>query len=144
MNKSQVITFGSRANLRRIDLKSIDVFGAAVPISSSILSLGVTFDSCLTWHKHIDSVIGKSIGMLIRLSLLRRIMPLKTIVLLINTLVRWFFPIFDFAWQYGVIVMRRNVEGLTKLSSSQNALRVAKQGALHGMEIYVLNITLLR
>ena len=87
VNKSQVIMFGSRVNLKRIDFKSIDIFGAAVSISSSIVSLGVTFDSCLTWHKHIDSVIGKSIGMLLRLSLLRRIMPLKIIVLLINTLV---------------------------------------------------------
>ena len=47
----------------------------------------MTFDNCLTWHKHINSVIDKSVGMLIRLSLLRRIMPLKTIVLLTNTLV---------------------------------------------------------
>ena len=87
VSKSQVIMFGSKVNLRRIDLKSIDIFGAPIPISSSILSLGVTMDSCLVWHKHIDTVTRKCIGMLVRLSLLRRVMPLKIIVMLINALV---------------------------------------------------------
>ena len=46
-----------------------------------------TLDSCLTWSFHIDAVINKCMGMPIRLSHLRRVLPLKTIVLLINTLV---------------------------------------------------------
>ena len=87
VSKSQVILFGSKATLRRVELKSVDVFETTVPIKSSILSLGVTIDSCLTWREHICVVIGKCTGMLIRLSLLRHIMPLRTIVLLINSLV---------------------------------------------------------
>ena len=87
VSKSQVILFGSKATLRRVELKSVNVFETTVPIKSSILSLGVTIDSCLTWREHICVVIGKCTGMLIRLSLLRHIMPLRTIVLLINSLV---------------------------------------------------------
>ena len=87
VNKTQAIVFGSKATLRHVNLKNIDVFGVTVPVKSSILSLGVTFDRCLTWDKHIDTVTCKCVGMLIRLSLLRHSMPLKTIVLLINTLV---------------------------------------------------------
>ena len=45
----------------------INIFQAAVPVKSSILSLGVTLDSCLTWSKHVDAVVGKCVGMLIRL-----------------------------------------------------------------------------
>ena len=87
VNKSQVIVFGSKATLRRVNLKSVDICDTTVQIKSSIVNLGVTIDSSLTWSKHINTVIGKCIGMLIRLSLLRQIMPIKTIVLLINTLV---------------------------------------------------------
>ena len=87
VSKSQVIAFGSKVVLRRIDLKSIDICGATIPLKSSILSLGVTIDRCLTWNEHIGIVISKCMGMLIRLSLLRQMMPAKVIVLLINTLV---------------------------------------------------------
>ena len=71
VNKTQAIVFGSKATLRHVNLKNIDVFGVTVPVKSSILSLGVTFDRCLTWDKHVDNVTCKCVGMLIRLSLLR-------------------------------------------------------------------------
>ena len=87
VSKSQVIAFGSKVVLRRIDLKSIDICGATMPVKSSILSLGVTIDICLTWNEHIGIVISKCMGMLIRLSLLCQMMHAKVIVLLINTLV---------------------------------------------------------
>ena len=70
VSKSQVIAFGSKVILRRIDLKSIDICGATIPLKSSIWSLGVTIDRCLTWNEHIGIVISKCMGMLIRLSLL--------------------------------------------------------------------------
>ena len=43
VSKSRVIVFGSKATLRRADLKTLDVlvFDAALPVKSSILSLGV-------------------------------------------------------------------------------------------------------
>ena len=87
ITKSQVSLFGSKVILKRIDLKSIQIFDVIVPIKPTLVSLGVTLDSCLTWSSHIDNIMGKCIGMLIRLSQLRHMMPLKTIVLLINSLV---------------------------------------------------------
>ena len=87
VRKSQVSVFGSKAMLRRVDVKSINIFQAAVPVKSSILSLGVTLDSCLTWSKHVDAVVGKCVGMLIRLRHLRHIMSCKTIAMLVNALV---------------------------------------------------------
>ena len=33
VNKSQVIVFGSKATLRHVNLKTIDVFGVAVPVN---------------------------------------------------------------------------------------------------------------
>ena len=87
VSKSQVIVFGSKTTLRRVNLKSFDIFDSVIPVKSSILSLGVTIDRCLTWSDHIGIVTGKCMGMLIRISLLRHIMPIKTIVLLINALV---------------------------------------------------------
>ena len=68
-------------------MESIRIFDADVPIKSSILSLGLTIDSCLTWNKHVDVITGKCIGLLIRLSRLRHIIPTNTIVLLINALI---------------------------------------------------------
>ena len=85
--KTQVIVFGSKASLRRVNLESINIFEIDVPVKSSILSLGLTIDNCLTWNKHIDVITGKCIGLLIRLSRLRHIIPTNTIVLLINALV---------------------------------------------------------
>ena len=70
-----------------INLKSLNIFGTTVPVKPALTSLGVTLDSCLTWSFHIDGVISKCMGMLIRLSHLRGVLLLKTIVLLINSLV---------------------------------------------------------
>ena len=87
VSKSQVAVFGSKTILRRINLRSITIFDAVIPVKSTLVSLGVTIDSCFTWSSHIDSVVGRCIGMLIRLSHLRHVLPPKTIVLLINALV---------------------------------------------------------
>ena len=57
------------------------------PLFPSNRLSGVTLDSCLTWSKHVDAVIGKCVGMLIRLRHLRHIMPCKIIAMLINALV---------------------------------------------------------
>lgn len=70
-----------------MSIKSINIFDTSIAISSSIVSLGVTLDQSLSWDRHVSTVVGKSIGMLIRLGHLRHIMPLRTIVLLINALV---------------------------------------------------------
>ena len=85
--KSQVVVFGSKVTMKNVNLKSLNIIDITVPVKPSLTSLGVTLDSCLTWSCHIDGVIRKCMGMLIRLSHLRRVMPLKTVVLLINSLV---------------------------------------------------------
>ena len=45
---------------------TVHVFDTVVQVKPSLISLGVTLDSCLTWSSHIDTVVGKCIGMLIR------------------------------------------------------------------------------
>ena len=87
VNKSQVIVFGSKYFVKRMHISNIDIFGTPVPLQSSIMNLGVKFDSTLTWDGHIGLVTSKCVGMLKRISLLRNVMPAKTIVMLINCLV---------------------------------------------------------
>lgn len=131
VSKSQVIVFGSRATLRRVDLKSVDIFNTVLPVRSSILSLGVTIDRCLTWSEHIGIVTGKCMGMLIRISLLRHVMPIKTIVLLINALVLPHLRFCSSVWGSCNVTQGKRVNKIIKFAR-RIAGREAKSLAWHG------------
>jgi hypothetical protein len=61
--KTKAIFFGSRKNVNDIsswNLPGVELQdGVIVPFSESVLSLGVTLDSKLTWKPHVDSVAKK-------------------------------------------------------------------------------------
>jgi hypothetical protein len=54
--KSESILLGTQQRNRTLDLSSVDVAGAVVPLSDNIKLLGVTLDNSLTFRKHINHV----------------------------------------------------------------------------------------
>jgi len=56
-DKSEAILFGTRQRLRSFPaINSIDIAGALVPTSDSIITLGLTLDNHLTMDKHISTI----------------------------------------------------------------------------------------
>jgi hypothetical protein len=56
-NKSEAILLGTPASSRHDDNPTtIDVAGTAIPITSTLRSLGITFDSQLSFNQHVDTV----------------------------------------------------------------------------------------
>ena len=56
--KSEVAFFGTRQRLLRSNLPAnLSVAGSKVVVSDVLKILGVTFDSTLTYNKHVDSVV---------------------------------------------------------------------------------------
>ena len=91
----------------------------------------MTIDSCLTWSEHIGIVTGKCVGMLIRISLLRRFMPVKTIVLLINALVLPHLRFCIAVWGSCNLTQCKRVNKIIKFAR-RIAGREAKSLAWHG------------
>ena len=61
--------------------------GASVACSTTVQNLGVTFDQCLTFSSHVDSVVQKCTGILCALNHGRHSLPPSTMLTIIQGLV---------------------------------------------------------
>ena len=85
--KTQLMTFGSRQNLRGLPDISVRFRGAVLKPCQQVKNLGVVFDPCLTWDDHVATLTRKCYGTLIGLSHVRHHLPADTIVTIVNALV---------------------------------------------------------
>ena len=83
-SKTQLITFGSRQNLRALPQVSVDFCGVSLRPQTEVGNLGVIFDSALSWESHVSELCRRCMGVLIGLSHCRHYLPdgvTKTLVI---------------------------------------------------------------
>ena len=85
--KTQLLTFGSRQNLRNIAPIRVCFRDAVIDESHSCRKLGVTFDRHMSWDSHVAVVVRKCTGFLLALSHLRHHLPTSTLFTIVNSLV---------------------------------------------------------
>ena len=97
-DKTQLIAFGSRQNLRNITPFSVKFRERTVQPVLEAKNLGVIFDCHLSWDAHIQEITRKCFGILIGLSHVRHYLPaeiLPTIVAaLVLSRVRYCLPVY--------------------------------------------------
>ena len=59
--KTEVIVFGSKHNLRKLNLNSILLGGVNINFSTQVRNLGVVLDPCLTFEDHVSKVVNASL-----------------------------------------------------------------------------------
>jgi hypothetical protein len=55
-DKTQVIWLGTRQQLEKVNVDEIQLSSASIPVSTSVVDLGVSIDSQLTMSDHVASV----------------------------------------------------------------------------------------
>ena len=85
--KTQLIVFGTRQNLRQLPPVSIQFMGATVTGSPSVRNLGVVFDQHMSFAPHVDDVVRRCTGVLIGLCHCRHSLPRYLLVTLVQSLV---------------------------------------------------------
>ena len=87
VNKTQLMTFGSRPNLRKIPDFNVTLHDSVLQPCEKVRNLGVIFDSALSWEAHVSELSHRCIGLLIGLSHVRNSLPDGVIKVLVTTLV---------------------------------------------------------
>ena len=87
-NKTEVLTFGTRQQLKKCTLNSINVVGIDVPIQSKpVRNLGVLFDCCMTMSAQVSSVIKTTSFHIRNISRIRKHLTLQAAKKLVNAVV---------------------------------------------------------
>ena len=86
-SKTQLITFGSRQNLRNLPHFTVSLREADLELCMEVNNLGLTFDRTLSWDAHVTSISRRCIGMLAGLSHVRHQLPDGVITTLVSALV---------------------------------------------------------
>ena len=71
-NKTEFITIGSRRQLSKVRMDSIDVGLSEIKSASSLRDLGAWFDECMTMNKHTSRVSSKAFGTLYKINKIRK------------------------------------------------------------------------
>ena len=116
-DKSEAILFGTRQRLRSFPaINSIDVAGALVPVSDSIVTLGVTLDNYLTMDKHVSTICKASYFHLRAFRHIRSALPPETATTVAVALVQ---SRMDYA---NSVLYGTSNKNLHRLQNIQNAL----------------------
>ena len=106
--KTQFTVLGTLQNLQRLPPITITFMGERTECSSTVLNLGVRFDQCMTFSRHVDDVTRKCAGLLCGLSHSRHCLPVSTLVTIVQNLVvsriRYCLAVYGVC---GVVQMRR-------------------------------------
>ena len=97
-NKTQLIAFGNRQNLRNIPKFKVTFRDSNLVPYDQVKNLGVTFDKTMSWDGHVGVVSRHCTGTLIGLSHVRHVIPRGVITSLVTALVlsqiRYCMPVF--------------------------------------------------
>ena len=85
--KTQVITFGSRQNIRSLAPVTVNFGGVALEPCTEVRNLGVTFDHLLNWDRHVANLTRRCFGTLAGLAHLRHHVPAHVVEMLVTALV---------------------------------------------------------
>ena len=85
VNKTQLIVFNSRPNLRKVPGFSVTLHDSVLQPCEEVRNLGVTFDSAWTWEAHVSELSRRCTGLLIGLSHARNSLPDGVIKIIVTT-----------------------------------------------------------
>ena len=77
-NKTEFIIIGSRHQLSKVRMDSINVGLSEIKSASSLRDLGAWFDECMTMNKHVSKVCSKAFGALYKISKIRKFLTEET------------------------------------------------------------------
>ena len=86
-NKTQLIVFGSRQNVKSLPPVCVKIDNALIQESQTVNNLGVIFDRHLLFDSHIDSVVRRCSGMLLSLCHAKHGLPAEVLPRLVDGLV---------------------------------------------------------
>ena len=86
-NKTQLMIFGTRQNLRTLPNVTVAFRGVTLETHTEVKNLGVIFDRHLSWEQHISMVTRRCFGTLTGLAHLRHYLPGSVLTALISALV---------------------------------------------------------
>ena len=86
-NKTEFITIGSRHQLSKVRMDSINVGLSEIKSASSLRDLGAWFDECRTMNKHVSRVSSKAFGALYKINKIRKFVTEETTKTLIHAFV---------------------------------------------------------
>ena len=84
--KTQAIWLGTRQQLAKVHIAEIQLFSTSVPISSTVMDLGVTLDSSLTMSQHVAAVCRSSFFQLRQLRAVRQSLSSETTKIFVHSL----------------------------------------------------------
>ena len=85
-NKTQLMIFGTRQNLKGLPKVTVKFRGVALEPCTQVKNLGVIFDSTLSWEQHISVVTRRCFGTLTGLAHLRHYLPHSVLTALVSAL----------------------------------------------------------
>ena len=85
-DKTQLITLGTKQNIRQLPPIEVEFMGAKVKESFTVRNLGVTFDQSLSFSDHVTDVVRRGAGILSGLSHSRHSLPRDTLTILVQAL----------------------------------------------------------
>ena len=74
-DKTQLMVFGSRPNLRKLPEFNVSFRDAVLQPCEQVGNLGVVFDGALSWEAHVSELSRRCTGLLIGLSHVRHCLP---------------------------------------------------------------------
>ena len=86
-SKTEILLLGTRQNTRDLSPVSVRVGGGTIQESHRVKNLGVLFDRHLTWDAHVSNVVRECVGLLIGLRHLRRFLPQRAMLTIVQGLV---------------------------------------------------------
>ena len=86
-NKTEFIIIGSRHQLSKVRMDSINVGLSEIKSASSLRDLGAWFDECMTMNKHVSKVCSKAFGALFKINKIRKFLTEETTKTLIHAFI---------------------------------------------------------
>ena len=96
--KTKIMLFGSKERLARSDKPLLSLSGTFLELTQSVKFLGLSFDSTMTWHGHIDAVVSQASKRLGLLDRIRKYLSVDTCKHLHDTLVQPLYEYCDIIW----------------------------------------------
>ena len=96
VSKTEVVLFGSRRALSKVQSLNVSISGKVLQQVETIKYLGVILDNCLSFKPHLRNKTSRIVGMLRRL---HHIVPSTTIQILYNTIVLPSLDYCDVVWR---------------------------------------------
>ena len=86
-DKTELIWFGTRQNLKKLSLEHINLGHCSIKLSSGVRILGVLFDSELNFNSQVSSVVKSCFFQLLQLRTIRRFLTVDAAKTLVNAFV---------------------------------------------------------